>query len=101
MEQLEAKFGKEVVKLVDGVTKLNKITLSAASETKLSGNSTYDRQAENLRKMLVAMAEDLRVVFIKLADRLHNMRTLDALPPSARRPSPARRWRYTPRWRTV
>lgn len=71
---VEAKFGKEIASLVDGVTKLGRVPLSTA------GAVTNPTQAENLRKMLVAMAEDLRVVFIKLADRLHNMRTLDALP---------------------
>ncbi len=72
---IEARFGAEVANLVEGTTKLGKVSLSA------SGALTSEAQAENLRKMLVAMAEDLRVVFIKLADRLHNMRTLDALPP--------------------
>jgi len=72
---IEAGFGAEIAKLVDGTTKLGKVSLSA------SGAITGEVQAENLRKMLVAMAEDLRVVFIKLADRLHNMRTLDALTP--------------------
>jgi guanosine-3',5'-bis(diphosphate) 3'-pyrophosphohydrolase len=72
---LEAKFGPEIAKLVDGVTKLGKVSLST------SGGAASATQAENLRKMLVAMAADLRVVFIKLADRLHNMRTLEALPP--------------------
>jgi GTP pyrophosphokinase len=71
---IEAKFGPEVAKLVDGITKLSKVSLSTP------GAVASASQAENLRKMLVAMAEDLRVVFIKLADRLHNMRTLDALP---------------------
>jgi GTP pyrophosphokinase len=71
---IEAKFGPEVAKLVDGITKLGKVSLSTP------GAVASASQAENLRKMLVAMAEDLRVVFIKLADRLHNMRTLDALP---------------------
>jgi GTP pyrophosphokinase len=71
---IETKFGPEVARLVDGVTKLGKVPLTTA------GASVNPTQAENLRKMLVAMAEDLRVVFIKLADRLHNMRTLDALP---------------------
>ncbi len=79
--KIEEKFGKDVAKLVDGVTKLAKLQLAAPGETRFSGNTTYERQAENLRKMLVAMAEDLRVVFIKLADRLHNMRTLEAMPP--------------------
>ncbi len=69
---ISAKFGPEIAKLVDGVTKLGKVSLA----TGVAGPS----QADNLRKMLVAMAEDLRVVFIKLADRLHNMRTLSALP---------------------
>jgi GTP diphosphokinase / guanosine-3',5'-bis(diphosphate) 3'-diphosphatase len=71
---ISAKFGPEIAKLVDGVTKLGKVSLTA------SGPLTSASQAENLRKMLVAMAEDLRVVFIKLADRLHNMRTLKYLP---------------------
>jgi guanosine-3',5'-bis(diphosphate) 3'-pyrophosphohydrolase len=74
IDEIKAKFGEEIAGLVDGTTKLGKVSLSA------SGAMTGESQAENLRKMLVAMAEDLRVVFIKLADRLHNMRTLDALP---------------------
>jgi GTP pyrophosphokinase len=73
--EIEAKFGSEIAKLVDGTTKLGKVSLPDL------GTATSEVQAENLRKMLVAMAEDLRVVFIKLADRLHNMRTLDALSP--------------------
>ncbi len=72
---IEARFGPEVATLVDGTTKLGKVPFTA------SVGIASESQAENLRKMLVAMAEDLRVVFIKLADRLHNMRTLDALPP--------------------
>ncbi|MDD4859536.1 MAG: bifunctional (p)ppGpp synthetase/guanosine-3',5'-bis(diphosphate) 3'-pyrophosphohydrolase [Dehalococcoidales bacterium] len=71
---IESKFGPEIARLVDGTTKLSRVSLTA------SGAPASERQAENLRKMLVAMAQDLRVVFIKLADRLHNMRTLDALP---------------------
>ena len=73
--EIEAKFGPEIGKLVDGTTKLGKVSWQAP------GTVAKEAQAENLRKMLVAMAEDLRVVFIKLADRLHNMRTLDALSP--------------------
>jgi GTP pyrophosphokinase len=69
--ELEDEFGKEIADLVDGVTKLGKLAFSSREE----------RQAENFRKMLVAMARDLRVLMIKLADRLHNMRTLDYLPP--------------------
>ena len=75
VEKITDKFGLEISRLVDGVTKLGKVSWQAA------GTAPRETQAENLRKMLVAMAEDLRVVFIKLADRLHNMRTLDALAP--------------------
>ncbi len=75
ISEIQAKFGAEVAKLVDGVTRLAKLSWSG------EGMATGEVQAENLRKMLVAMAEDLRVVFIKLADRLHNMRTLDHLSP--------------------
>ncbi|MBN2187579.1 MAG: bifunctional (p)ppGpp synthetase/guanosine-3',5'-bis(diphosphate) 3'-pyrophosphohydrolase [Dehalococcoidia bacterium] len=75
LEEIEAKFGPQVAKLVDGVTKLNRLTSrTEARELELKF------QSANLRKMLIAMAEDLRVVLIKLADRLHNMRTLGALP---------------------
>jgi guanosine-3',5'-bis(diphosphate) 3'-pyrophosphohydrolase len=74
IEEISARFGPEIAKLVDGVTKLGKVSLTT------SGAPASASQAENLRKMLVAMAEDLRVVFIKLADRLHNMRTLKHLP---------------------
>jgi GTP diphosphokinase / guanosine-3',5'-bis(diphosphate) 3'-diphosphatase len=74
-EAVEQEFGPEVARLVDGVTKLGRISL----------RSDQQQQAENIRKMMVAMAEDLRVVLIKLADRLHNMRTLDPLPEVKRR----------------
>ncbi len=80
ISEIEAKFGSEVAKLVDGTTKLGKLSWQAPGEVaRRGGTATKEGQAENLRKMLVAMAEDLRVVFIKLADRLHNMRTLYAL----------------------
>jgi len=80
ISEIEAEFGSEVAKLVDGATKLNKLSLQLPKEA-----VTGEAQADNLRKMLVAMAEDLRVVFIKLADRLHNMRTLDVLLPERQR----------------
>ena len=68
-EELEKEFGKDVVHLVDGVTKIGKITFRNYEE----------KQAENFRKMVLSMADDIRVVLIKLADRLHNMRTLEHL----------------------
>ncbi|HEY50219.1 MAG TPA: bifunctional (p)ppGpp synthetase/guanosine-3',5'-bis(diphosphate) 3'-pyrophosphohydrolase [Dehalococcoidia bacterium] len=73
VEKIQERFGLEISKLVDGVTKLGQVSWQT------TGTAPREAQAENLRKMLVAMAEDLRVVFIKLADRLHNMRTLYAL----------------------
>jgi GTP pyrophosphokinase len=68
-EELEREFGKEVVHLVDGVTKIGKIALRSSEE----------KQAENFRKVVLSMADDIRVVIIKLADRLHNMCTLEHL----------------------
>ncbi|HEY6419318.1 MAG TPA: bifunctional (p)ppGpp synthetase/guanosine-3',5'-bis(diphosphate) 3'-pyrophosphohydrolase [Candidatus Binataceae bacterium] len=71
LAELQAQFGAEVAELVDGVTKVSKITFQSREE----------KQAENFRKMIIAMSRDIRVVLIKLADRLHNMRTLDHLAP--------------------
>ena len=80
--EIVEKFGPEIAKLVDATTKLGKLSLQTSEETTRRGSALSGAsQAENLRKMLVAMAEDLRVVFIKLADRLHNMRTLQSLTP--------------------
>ncbi|MBI2165745.1 MAG: bifunctional (p)ppGpp synthetase/guanosine-3',5'-bis(diphosphate) 3'-pyrophosphohydrolase [Chloroflexi bacterium] len=85
VEELSKGFGPEVARLVDGVTKLAKIDLMATREHHLQDSSEDGRaQAESIRKMLVAMAEDIRVVLIKLADRFHNMRTLEALPAERR-----------------
>ncbi len=71
LDQIRKEFGEDVAFLVDGVTKLGHIKYRGAA-----------MKVENLRKMVLALSKDLRVVFIKLADRLHNMRTLDALPPA-------------------
>ncbi|HEY32597.1 MAG TPA: bifunctional (p)ppGpp synthetase/guanosine-3',5'-bis(diphosphate) 3'-pyrophosphohydrolase [Dehalococcoidia bacterium] len=81
ISDIEAEFGPEVAKLVDGTTKLGKLSRQASEEAGWgAGTTPAAGQAENLRKLLVAMAEDPRVVFIKLADRLHNMLTLKYLP---------------------
>src|SRR5688572_26028964 len=72
---VERDFGKEMAQIVDGLTKIGNLPL----------NSSQDRQVENYRKLLLSIAKDARVILIKLADRLHNMRTLDWLPPEKRR----------------
>ena len=81
-DELEERFGPEVAKLVDGVTKLTKAELISEERSVDGRRGSEDdlAQAATVRKMLVSMAEDVRVVLIKLADRLHNMRTLKALP---------------------
>ena len=71
IEEIEAEFGKKVAELVEGVTKI----------TQLSGKSKAETQAQSMRKMILAMVADVRVIVIKLADRMHNMETLGAMPP--------------------
>ncbi|MBQ7745143.1 MAG: bifunctional (p)ppGpp synthetase/guanosine-3',5'-bis(diphosphate) 3'-pyrophosphohydrolase [Ruminococcus sp.] len=75
LPEITRMFGSDVAKLCDGVTKISKIPYSTKEE----------QQAENIRKMLIAMADDIRVIIIKLADRLHNMRTMDVMPEQKRR----------------
>ena len=79
-EEIEKEFGPEVALLVDGVTKLQNLHLSTDQDGK---PDRLEMQAENLRKMFLAMAKDIRVILIKLADRLHNMRTLKYQKPEA------------------
>ena len=71
IDEIEEKFGAEIAALVDGVTKISQISFTSREE----------KQAENFRKMLIAMARDIRVILVKLADRTHNMRTLESLSP--------------------
>ena len=73
-ERIQELFGKEIAHVVEGVTKIGAIPFSSSEE----------RQAENFRKMLLAMVDDIRVILVKLADRLHNMRTLHHLPEERR-----------------
>src|SRR5215470_12066552 len=74
VEQIEKYFGKEIAHVVDGVTKISKASFRSKEE----------QQAESFRKMILAMVDDLRVILVKLADRLHNMRTVQYLPPEKR-----------------
>ena len=75
LDDIKREFGDEVALLVDGVTKIGRLNFSTKEQ----------QQAESLRKMLIAMGQDIRVIIIKLADRLHNMRTIDAMPPQKQR----------------
>lgn len=75
LDDIKREFGEEVALLVDGVTKIGRLNFSTKEQ----------QQAESLRKMLIAMGQDIRVIIIKLADRLHNMRTIDAMPPQKQR----------------
>ncbi|HEY3258041.1 MAG TPA: bifunctional (p)ppGpp synthetase/guanosine-3',5'-bis(diphosphate) 3'-pyrophosphohydrolase [Gemmatimonadaceae bacterium] len=75
VEEIEREFGKEIAEIVDGLTKIGHLPI----------NSSQDRQVENYRKLLLSIAKDARVILIKLADRLHNMRTLEFLPAEKRR----------------
>ena len=75
LEEIRKQFGSDIATLIDGVTKIGKIPFSSREE----------QQAENIRKMLIAMAKDIRVIIIKLADRLHNMRTIACMPEQKRR----------------
>ncbi len=80
LDEIETLFGEEIRQLVDGVTKLNRLEIKSES----------NKQAENFRKLVVAMSRDLRVLLVKLADRLHNMETLDHIPKPEKRQRIAR-----------
>ena len=105
LEEIEDEFGREIAGMVDGVTKLTKAEVDAEEGRNrflLNGSEVDLEQAASLRKMLVTMAEDIRVVLIKLADRLHNMRTLRrACPQGGAAPLQRKPWRFSLLWRIV
>ena len=84
-ERIRKLFGEDIANLVDGVTKMSQIQFSSKKE----------KQVENFRKLLLAMVDDIRVILVKLADRLHNMRTLRAMPEESRNQLPGRPSRST------
>src|SRR3546814_10366002 len=85
-QELAEKFGADVSEIVDGLSKLDRLEFATKAE----------QQAESFRKMLLAMARDVRVILIKLADRLHNMRTLGAVGPEKRRDRKSTRLNSSP-----
>ena len=90
-QEIKSIFGEEVAFLVEAVTKISAI----------KSKSRADQQAETFRKMLISMAKDIRVIMIKFADRLHNMRTLSYMQEERKKPSPPRPWRFTRPWPTA
>ena len=90
-DKIRQLFGEDVAHIVEGVTKIGAIPFS----------STEERQAENFRKMLLAMVDDIRVILVKLADRLHNMRTLQHMADDKRAASRRKRWTSTRRLPTA
>ena len=88
LTQLEDEFGVDLARIVDGVTKLERVKY----------DSKEQQQAATMRKMIVAIASDMRVLIIKLADRLHNLTTVAALPAFKQERTAAKRLMYTPRW---
>ncbi len=90
-QQIEAAFGKDVAFLVEGLTKISRITFS----------SREAQQAENFRKMILAMSSDIRILMVRLADRIHNMRTLQYHPPDKQQRIAGRRSISMPPWRTA